>query len=284
MVVAVAAESGRRFWYQRFDSPINTGIAIENGRLYFATASLKGEAFALDATRGRKLWSRRIGSTLLRPVIVADQVIFATEQGTLVSLSKQSGGEKWQRQLSGRPVIQPTLVGDRIVTATTADSIYTFDVKTGDVLQRGALPGRPSAAPLIVGDTIYLALLKPSLVAVDAQSLRVLFERKLDASALAAPQAIGNSVYVLTRNAEVFKLDSQGLQRIASLGSAASGSFNAVGSRLIAGLLDGRVVALDESGQQVWQYQAARSIVVPVTPVPDGLLVTLKNGGVLKLK
>src|SRR5262245_6036402 len=45
-VVAIAGQTGRRFWYQRFDSPINSGIEIDGTRLYFATEALKGEAFA----------------------------------------------------------------------------------------------------------------------------------------------------------------------------------------------------------------------------------------------
>ena len=89
---------------------------------------------------------------------------------------------------------------------------------------------------------------------------------------------------MLTRDAQVWRLAGGQMQRIAELGSAANSSFNVVGSHLIAGLLDGRVVALDENGQLIWEYKAPRSVVAPVTPVADGLLVPLKNGAVLKLR
>ncbi len=284
MVVAVAADNGRRFWYQRFDSPINTGVEIQNGRVYFATESLKGEAFALDATRGRKVWSRRIGATRLRPVAVGDQILFATDSGSVFSLSRDRGDVKWRARFPGRLVFQPVVLRNRVITATSLDSIYALDLPSGAITQRAGLPGRPTSEPLLLGESLYLTLIDAALAAVNVQTLAVEFSVRMEATSLATPQVIGGSVYVLDRNADVFKLQNRELQRIASLGSAASSSFNAVGSRLLAGLLDGRLVALDESGKQLWEYQAARSIISPVTPVIDGLLVPMKNGGVLKLQ
>jgi outer membrane protein assembly factor BamB len=284
LVVAVAAETGRRFWYQRFDSPINTGVEIENGRLYFATEHLKGEAFALDATRGRKVWSRRIGPTRLRPTIAGNLVLFATDQGSLYALTKERGEVRWQARFPARLVLPPVLTGNKVVTGAANDSLYAIDPNSGSVLQRSVLPARPLARPLIVGDTMFVVLVDSTVAAVNTVTLSLLFQAKFEGLSFAPPQAIGGRVYVLTQNAEVYRLEQQTLQRIVALGSAASASFKAVGSRLIVGLLDGRVVALDENGGRVWEYQAARSIVVPVTPITDGLLVALKNGGVLKLR
>ena len=284
MVVAVAGESGRRFWYQRFDSPINTGVEIQNGRIYFATESLKGEAFALDARRGRRVWSRRIGPTRLPPLALPGQVVFATDSGSLYSLNTERGDVKWRTRFNGRLVMQPIAADGRIITATSTDTIYAVDASTGAVLKRQALPGRPSAAPLLQGDTLYVLLLESVIAALSADSLAVLYQAKFQGPAFAPPRAVGGNVYVLTRDAEVWRLAGGQMQRIAELGSAAAGSFNAVGSSLIAGLLDGRVLALDANGQRLWEYKAERSVVAPVTPLHDGLLVPLKNGSVLKLR
>jgi outer membrane protein assembly factor BamB len=283
-VVAVAGATGRRFWYQRFDSPINTGIEIQDGRLYFATESLKGEAFALDAVRGRKVWSRRIGPTRLKPLALPGQVIFATDSGSLVALGHDRGDVKWRTRFNARLVMQPVAADGRIITATSADTIYAVDANTGAILQRRGLPGRPSAAPLLLGNTLYVVLIESVIAALNTDSLTILQQAKFEGPAFAAPQALGRSVYVLTRDAQVWRLAGGQMQRIAELGSAANSSFSVVGSHLIAGLLDGRVLALDENGQLVWEYKAPRSVVAPVTPIADGLLVPLKNGAVLKLR
>ncbi|HSL69569.1 MAG TPA: PQQ-binding-like beta-propeller repeat protein, partial [Longimicrobiales bacterium] len=74
LVVALGNQDGRRYWYQRFDAPISTGVRIDGNRVFFATAALRGQAVALDATRGRKVWSRRIGSTHLPPLMQAGQI------------------------------------------------------------------------------------------------------------------------------------------------------------------------------------------------------------------
>jgi outer membrane protein assembly factor BamB len=152
------------------------------------------------------------------------------------------------------------------------------------VLKLRALPGRPSAAPLLQGDTLYVVLLESVIAALSTDSLALLYQAKFQGPAFAPPRAVGNNVYVLTRDAEVWRLAGGQMQRIAELGSAAAGSFNSVGSSLIAGLLDGRVVALDANGQRLWEYKAERSVIAPVTSLPDGLLVPLKNGSVLKLR
>jgi outer membrane protein assembly factor BamB len=229
MVVAVAGESGRRFWYQRFDSPINTGVEIHNGRLYFATESLKGEAFALDASRGRRVWSRRIGPTRLRALALPGQVVFATDSGSLYALGAERGDVKWRTRFAGRLIMQPVATAGRIITASSIDTIYAVDASTGAVLKRQALPGRPSAAPLLLGDTLYVVLLESVVAALNADSLTILYQAKFQGPAFAPPQAVGSFVYVLAR-CRVWRLSAGQIQRIAELGSAASGSFNAVGS------------------------------------------------------
>ena len=50
---------------------------------------------------------------------------------------------------------------------------------------------------------------------------------------------------------------------VVDLEGAARGALAEVDNRLVAGLLDGRVVALEASGRRVWEQQLPRSVVSP---------------------
>jgi outer membrane protein assembly factor BamB len=283
-VVALTLDTGRRYWLQRFDGAITTGTAIAGNRLFFATEVLNGSAHALDATRGRKLWSRRIGPTRWRALLIDDRVHFATDQGGLYALSARDGAIVWRTQVAGAIVTAPQLLNDAIVIATSTDSIYRVARADGSILRRARLPATASAAAELTNDTLILPLHDGSVVGLNASTLSELFHARLDAVPLAPPRRIGDAVYVLTRNAVVWRLRGGRAERVSELGGAARGSLAAIQDHLVVGLLDGRVIALDSSGTQRWELRMPRSVVAPVVASGAALYVPLINGEVWKLE
>jgi outer membrane protein assembly factor BamB len=112
-VVAVAAGTGRKLWRHSFGatSPGPNGLALADGRLFGATDST---AFALSATDGETLWTRRLVTATARYVDVAPQVadglVFLSSiglppdgQGVLYALNAASGRVVWRRNtIKGR--------------------------------------------------------------------------------------------------------------------------------------------------------------------------------------
>ena len=283
-VVALTIDNGRRYWLQRFDGAITTGTAIAGNRLFFATQHLNGSAHALDATRGRKLWSRRIGPTRWKALLIDDRVHFGTDQGRLYALNAGDGTIAWQTQVPGAIVTAPQLLNNEIVITTSRDSIYRVARSDGSILQRAGTPATASAAVELARDTLLVALHDGSVVGLHATTLAELFRVQLDAVPLAQPMRVGDAFYLLSRNAVVWRVRGGKAERVAELGGAARASLATIQDHLIIGLLDGRVIALDPSGTRRWQVQLPRSIVAPVLGSGSALYVPLINGEVWKLE
>jgi outer membrane protein assembly factor BamB len=283
-VVALDVESGRRFWMQRFGGAISTGIGIDNGRLFFATADANGSAHALDPTRGKKIWSQRLGPSRAHPLLLEQRVIFGTETGWVYALDAARGTIAWRSRLSGAVIVPPIAHGQTILVATEADSVYSLDVATGSVRVRAHLPAAPSAAMHHRADTLVVPLQNGSIVALNPETLSIGRHWLVGEPVLAAPVEISGTIFVLNRGGEIWRLGAGEAERVIALGAAARGALSAADGRLIAGLLDGRVVAVDPAGTVVWEVQANRSVAAPPTAVGNAVFVPLLNGEVVKLQ
>ena len=283
-VVALAKDSGRRYWQHRFDGAITTGVVVANGRLFFATEDLRGVAHALDATRGRRVWSRPIGPARLAPLLLERNVYFATDAGRLFALNAATGVPDWSTEFSAALVLTPSSFGNTLLTATAADSIYAVAQSDGSIIRRAALPATPSASGLLRGDTLILPLHNGAVLGVNARTLQAVFEVKVDAPVLAPPRSAGGASYVLSRNAVLWRIIGGTAERVAEWEGAARGSLAEVDNQLVVGLLDGRVIALDAAGHKLWEQKLPRSVVAPALASESALFVTMINGEVWKLQ
>ncbi len=283
-VVALAQENGRRYWLHRFAGAINTGALVGNDRVYFATADLKGEAHALDAARGRRVWSRRIGPSRLAPLLLDDRLHFATDDGRLYALRANDGSILWQTDVSAGLVLSPIPLGNTLLTASAADSVYAIARADGSIVQRAGIAATPSAPAILVGDTLIVPLHNATIVGLDGRTLNRLFEIKLDAPALAPPRRINADIYVLTRNAVLWRIAGGSAERVIELNGSARASLAEVDNRLVVGLLDGRVIALDAGGRRLWELRLPRSIISPAVASGSALFVPMINGEVWKLE
>ena len=283
-VVALAKDTGRRYWLHRFNGAITTGAIAGDGRIYFATEDLRGVAHALETARGRRVWSRAIGAVRHTPLLLDKSVYFATDAGRLYALNAATGVVDWQREFSAGIAIPPLAAGNTLLTATTGDSVYALGRADGAIRNRAGLAATPSAPGSLQGDTLVLPLHNGTVVGLDASTLRQLFEVKLDAPVLAAPQLAHGSVYVLSRNAVLWRITGGSAERVSELEGAARGSLAEVGDQLVVGLLDGRVIALDGNGRKLWEHKLPRSVVAPALASGPALFVTMINGEVWKLQ
>ncbi|MGH7461561.1 MAG: PQQ-binding-like beta-propeller repeat protein, partial [Longimicrobiales bacterium] len=171
-VVALAKDSGRRYWQRRVDDAISTGALVANGRVYIATEGLRGAAYAFDATNGRRIWSRTIGPVRVAPLLLGQRLYFATDGGRLYSLNAATGVVEWLTEFGAGLVLPPLSVGNTLVTATAADSVYAISRSDGTFTLRMALPATPSAPGLLRGDTLVLPLHNGVVLGLDTRTLR----------------------------------------------------------------------------------------------------------------
>jgi outer membrane protein assembly factor BamB len=178
--------------------------------------------------------------------------------------------------------MQPMLYRDRILLATTADTLYTFS-RAGAPLEKLALPATASATPLLAGDTLIAPLHDSRVYVILLDSLRIARRYTVDAPVLAPPVRQGDAWYVLSRAGSVWKL-SDVPTRIATTGSAVRASFAGADGRLVAGTLDGRVIAMATNGTVLWEIDVGEAVGAPATIAAGTIYVPLLRGDVVALR
>lgn len=120
-VYALDARSGVLLWKDTIKAPNDgpNGLAISGARLYGATDTT---AFAIDATSGKRLWSRRLVGTAeqfmaIAPVVDRGRVYLSTQgfvpggRGVLYALSAETGRIVWRFQTIKLPWAHPRSSG-----------------------------------------------------------------------------------------------------------------------------------------------------------------------------
>lgn len=283
-VIALNRETGRRYWERRFSNAITSGVTVSGNRLFFASEDLKGNAYAIDATRGKQVWERRVGPVRHALALVDDAVYLGTLTGQVFSLDARTGSVRWQTRI-GRPTsFAPVLTGDALLVATSADTLYRLDARTGRILERVAMGGTASADPLLLNNRLYVPLHDSEVITYDASTLKELSRTATTSPVLSSPQAIGTEVFVLTQASELYRLGEGPAEQVAAFNGASRGSLAAAGDRLLVGLLDGRLLVVDSNGKIHGQVRLSGSISAPVAVAEDGIYVGLLGGTMVKLE
>ena len=120
-VYALDVRSGALLWKDTLKAPNDgpNGVSVSGSRLYGATDTT---AFALDATNGKRLWSRRLVGPFeqfiaIAPVVDRGRVYVSTQgfppggRGAIYALSAETGRIVWRFQTIKLPWSHPAASG-----------------------------------------------------------------------------------------------------------------------------------------------------------------------------
>jgi outer membrane protein assembly factor BamB len=285
-VVAMNARSGMRYWSRRYNGPIAGSALRRDDVVYIATGDRENRVHALDIRRGRGLWSKRIGEVRLEPLLTDSGIVVVTETGRVISLATINGDEQWSARLGAPPALPPVRAAGHIIVATARDTLYAIDPSNGTIRHRFALDATPSAAALVRDDVLVVPLASRRVVAIRlAPDPALAWSVDIPEPVDATPVRIGDDFFVLDRAADVWRIGAGGaIVRIADLDGAASGSFTAVGDRLVVGRLDGRLDVLNIEGDVVASLDFDDSIIAPVAAIDGVMWVPLMRGDVVRIE
>lgn len=150
--------SGTEIWRRRFDTPLRAAPVLDDsGRVLVGTADR--QFVALRARDGKQLWRWKLGADVDgAPVVVGDEVVFASFENVLWSLRRGSGNLAWREGLPTRPLEGPRLLGPALIVATRENQVLGFDARSGRRLGQMELEAELQAAPIVVADLLVVGL------------------------------------------------------------------------------------------------------------------------------
>lgn len=308
MVTALSAETGEIFWEQRLSGTLTVQPLVDGDRIFVATATEDAEVYALRLRDGRTLWKRKLPQVREAPLLLENVLYVGTQTGRVLALEvEEKGALRWEARLGASTASTPVAWNGHIAVGTGRDSLVFLDARDGRGRERVALPGEVSAPPALVGDTLILPFYSGELLALELVAVveparpgdggrrngsgagrGELWRVRLGAPILAAPVAAEDGkVYVLTRDGEIWAVarGAGDATHLASLGGVATASLVLAGRTLVAGLLDGRLVAVDRgTGATRWSVRFEDSVHAPVAVHSGAIFVPLLRGTVVKLR
>ncbi len=171
---ALTVENGHPVWSDNLASARNVDAVaaladirgrpvIDRGRVYAASHS--GRLAAIDLRTGDHVWEQDIGTTH-GPWIAGDYLYVLSNNGELVSLTRNDGKVRWVRQLprfenakkKEDPIewAGPVLGGDRLIVLASDGWALSVSPYTGEPLGRQEMPAGAFLEPVIADNTLYV--------------------------------------------------------------------------------------------------------------------------------
>lgn len=149
--------------------------AFDKKNLYF-TNSL-GEIQSVALKNKTANWKIETGNALyFSPVVVKNNLIAGTIEGTILGFDTQSGKQKWSTAVGGVAVGSPIVENNKVYTESSA-AFVCIDAATGKLLWENKLPKSYSqGTPLIQGDKIIFGVWDSYVYCLDKKTGKLIWQ------------------------------------------------------------------------------------------------------------
>ncbi len=257
---ALDAKTGKLLWQTPVEGTIIAGLIVDGGKI-FAPAGERA-LVCLDALNGKALWSHPVRLPIIMEAAAANgRVFFGAMDGYVRALDASTGAELWKNPVSSQediyttaPFWPPTVLGDKVVVSKLPASkdeknLLALSASDGSVIwsrQMSGAPLRPAASPS--RDRLY-TLFPGGLQCLAASDGSEVWNCKAG-TGMYSGIADGNRI-IFRDNDRLCCVDDGGKvlwTYKTSTGPQGSyygpGAFAVAGDLVIAGTMDGRVMAV----------------------------------------
>jgi outer membrane protein assembly factor BamB len=184
-VVELSAETGKKLWETKTDTPISAGPGAGEGLVLVGTSN--AEVLALSIDDGSIVWRAPVSSEVLAvPRVDAGVVVIQTADGAIAGLSGKDGHQLWISDhsvpvLTLRGTSSPAVERGAVIAGFASGKVAALTLANGfQVWETSiAIPqGRSEldrlvdvdANPVIVGDTVYVVSFQGKIAIIDLRS------------------------------------------------------------------------------------------------------------------
>lgn len=149
------------------------------------TADASGLVQAVDRSKGKLLWSKKLNSGVISgPAVASGTVALGTDASSIVLLKQSDGSELWQVKVSSEVLSKPVIAGNRVIAKTIDGNLYAFDLVSGKKLwlsDHGApsLILKASSSPVVDNKLVLVGYSDGKMDAVDVQTGRLVWQRSI---------------------------------------------------------------------------------------------------------
>jgi outer membrane protein assembly factor BamB len=178
----------------------NTPIVV-NGVVYVgATAT---GFYALDASTGKTLWSRNIGSILGTPAVVKGIVYVNVTEPGIYALDAATGNTIWY--VSGGSDCAPTIINNTVYVGN-GNTIDAINATTGALLWNYTTGGEVNSSPVVTNGAVYVGSDDGSIYAFNAKSGTLLWTYATQNAVYSSPAIANGVLYVGSNDGSIYAI------------------------------------------------------------------------------
>ena len=143
--ILALGQDGSPVWEFAADGAIRTDPVSSGGRLYFGTEGRR--FYCLKATKGRKIWSRRLQGAPVHPALVLGRRLVVAASNSVVYFLARRGGSivSWE-PVPSRIIYAPVAAGPFVLVSAASPGFKSLNALTGSRVGE-----HPTAAPVVAG-------------------------------------------------------------------------------------------------------------------------------------
>jgi outer membrane protein assembly factor BamB len=252
------------------------------GRIYFVDNS--GNAYSLDANRGKVLWHRRVGRlNASSPAYHRGRLyIVNLVPGHIIKLDARTGRVLWKHPLPDRAESSPVVVGNSLYFGCEDGNLYSLSTRNGHVRWATTLGGAVKSAPAYRRGVLYVGDYGGYMNAVRAGDGKLLWQTGslgqgfgTSGEFYSTPAVAYGRVYAGNNDTRVYSFDQKDgalAWSYSTGGYVYSGPVVAntrhTGPTVYIGSFDGNIYALNaKSGEPRWIRPAGGSVIGSLSAV-----------------
>lgn len=162
-LVALRAADGTLLWQHTLPAHINAPPALAGDRVYAPLAD--GRVVALEVATGKERWARRLGGAVNDMLALDDRLFVGSDDNYFYSLNTANGSINWRWRTGGDVIGVPIVDEHRVYFVSKDNLLRALDRNSGSQRWKRELPGRPTRSPVRAGDVVLVSGLAPKVTA-----------------------------------------------------------------------------------------------------------------------
>lgn len=213
-----------------------------------------------------------------------------TVGGTLASLNKEDGAQKWALETKGRifgsPVLETSTTKSTLYVADDEGIVYAVDAASGRMLwEKKVAEKRFWSTPTVSGDTLYVGSMDKRLYAVDTANGSVKWTFTANGAVTSKPLVVGDTVYFGAFDRKFYAVNIKThIQQWAAVGDGWYWNdpvYSSANRGILVGSLGGTFYSLDSAdGHQLWTQNLESPVRATALVVNDLVYVIPRSGKV----
>jgi len=162
------SNNGAESWSYQAPGPVTAGPVVVDDRVIFGTADGRLLALGFD---GRKAWEfTAAGALSVDPAAAGGRLYFGTDDRYFYCLNASTGKKVWSRRLQGAPLHPALVCGPRLAVAASNSVVYLLARRGGSILSWEAVASRIIHDLAAAGPSLLVSSAAPDFAALDARS------------------------------------------------------------------------------------------------------------------